>query len=907
MKDKQFFAYSASAGSGKTYALALRYIALLFLGQSPSKILAATFTKKAANEMKERILKLLRNLEKEQGFLDSLVKEYGLDKEEILANRQKVLNTFLKVDNHIVTLDSFFTSILRSSALKIGLEPDFAIKDRGEKRVKELFLNNIDRYSQVDNLVKLSLNLQKRRSEEIIDLLKSLFNIDALLPKQNYQAYNLDAIVEKVDTLRVELLNLVKNSGASKSAVKNFEESDFRAFIKKSLFEKDSLSEHRFYKKYIQKEPRIEYLFQELKEEIAKFHKSLEESIFYYLFNVYDIYKNSRIEYAKGKSELNFNDILYFTHRVLSSEITKEFLYFKLDTKFEHILLDEFQDTSALQYLILEPLIDEIFAGEGQSSFRTFFYVGDVKQSLYRFRGGVEDLFDYVAQKYNIQVAHLDTNYRSAKLIVEKTNEWFADKIKNFKKQKAKSNIQGYVELLQSEELLKSAKEKVDFLLKSGVALEDIAILVFANKDGIALQEYLKKEGIDSILKTSSSLKYNQKIAALVNVLKYFLTKERLYLEPFLQKANIDNFDDSWFKFYMTPYEVLYKLVKDYKYFDSDLNILKLLDFAREFNTIEHFLDEFENSNIELAKSSKSGLEIMTIHGSKGLEFKYVIVLDRLSQKPPNRDLLLFKNKTPITIDKIYYKHSKKEYFLPDYEKALKREKELQLKDRLNLLYVALTRAELGMIIIKKQKSSEFDLLELEPIKLGKIEAVSSTQSQELKELNPVITYYGVQELKVKEEDSSDELIDFNAVNFGEALHYTLEMIDFNNKNSLSYAFEALMNRYGYILSSEQIVDIKRRIELLLNNSEFLNLIKDAKLYKEQPISYEKNLYQIDLLVKKENINIVFDYKSSKKFTNKHKAQVKNYVEAIKDIDKKATNGYILYLLQDRLEIESIQ
>ncbi len=903
--NKQFFAYSASAGSGKTYALALRYIALLFLEQNPSEILAATFTKKAANEMKQRVLKLLKNLDKEQGFVDSLVSEYGLDREFILKNQPKILSRFLKSQNHIVTLDSFFSSILRSCALHIGLEPDFNVKDRGQKALNEEFLINLERYGEMQSLVKLSINLNKRKSEDVVELLNSLYQIDALLPEAEYRVYNLEPIAKEIEALRVQLLELVQNVGASASAIKNFEDSDLKEFIKKGVFDKESLSEHRFYKKYIEKEPQIDSLFLELKDKIATYHKELEGTILHYLFKIFDRYKNVRIEQIRAKSELNFNDILYFTHRLLSSEITKEFLYFKLDTKFKHILLDEFQDTSALQYLILKPLIDEIFAGVGQSDFRTFFYVGDVKQSLYRFRGGVEELFEYIASEYGIEVATLDTNYRSARLIVEKTNGWFLGKIPNFVEQKAKSETAGFVQVVKSEEPKEMVKDKVKFLLNSGVALEDIAILLFANKDGIAMQEYLKSFDIESQLKTSSSLRFNQKIAALVGVLEHLLSGEEIYLEPFKQKLGLESVEFSWFKNYLSPFDALERIVKEYNYFGGDLNILKLLDFAKGFSTIESFLDEFSTSNIELAKESKGGLQIMTIHGSKGLEFKHVIVADRFGGRPPSRDMLLFKNTTPIKIDKVFYKHSKKENFIPQYATALQKERELQEKDKLNLLYVALTRAELSMVVVQKDKSSEFKVLELEEATYGTIEPEHKEPQAELEPLSTTISSYGRQEVESVETEES-ELMDYNALNFGEALHYCLEMLDFKNPASINVAIQAVTNRYGSKLETWQIKSIEKRAKNLLTNSEFYALIKGAKLLKEQPIVYKEKFYQLDLLAKGESINRIFDYKSSKNFAKKHTEQVANYVEALKSIEGKECEGYILYMLESGVEIERV-
>ncbi len=106
-----FLSLEASAGSGKTYALSVRYISLLFLGVNPNRILTLTFTNKAANEMKGRIAEVLKDLEN-RSELDEICKQSGLDKDEILKQKPKILQSFLKDELLISTIDSFFAKIL---------------------------------------------------------------------------------------------------------------------------------------------------------------------------------------------------------------------------------------------------------------------------------------------------------------------------------------------------------------------------------------------------------------------------------------------------------------------------------------------------------------------------------------------------------------------------------------------------------------------------------------------------------------------------------------------------------------------------------------------------------------------------------------------------------------------------
>jgi len=910
MSFKPFLAYSASAGSGKTFALAVRYISLLFMGEAPGTILAATFTNKAAAEMRQRVVDSLRHLEENDAFLDAILSETGLSKEALLQKQPEVLARFLASTSHIVTLDSFFASILRSASLEIGLEPDFATKEQSHEELENYFLQELEVAGLLPSLVKLAINIEDKRFAKIFELMQSFYKVDPLLPQPKAVHHSVSKIEEEVEHLRQDMLRLLKENGAAERAVKQFETGSVKELFGKKLFEKEMLEEHPWFKKVIT--PDMEHLYGKLKEKLLQWAQTRELVVLNMLFRVYDYYKNALIGNAKASGVLSFDDLTYFTYRLLYESISKEFLYFKIDARFKHILLDEFQDTSTLQFLLLKPLIDEIFAGAGQSELRSFFYVGDTKQSLYRFRGGVEELFDKVAQRYGITIEQMDTNYRSSRHIVEQVNCWFNGVMPGFVSQKSRKGAQeGYVEVIESEDLLQEAVRQAQRLILLGVDVDTIAFLVSTNKDGQSLQEVCAKAGIHTLLKTSSSLKNLPKIAALTAMVSYLFYGERIDAEAMLLRVgrSLDSIDVSWFSAFMSPLQVLDRLVREFGYFDNDLNILKLLEFASSFTDIPTFLEEFATSNIAVASNSVHGAKIMTVHGSKGLEFEYVIVLDRLRRENSDKSPLLFHYNDALFIDEIFYRISGREYFDKKYAHIIAERKKLSAKDRMNVLYVALTRAVKGLIVLRKPKDSMFDEINVSTIKRGEVITQSSAlgaqkKAQKADLQNSVLSYYGTQEVKKSEEDEEEK--DMEAILFGTALHYTLEMMgEFDNKH-LAQAVVALQNRYGQLLGAEKIADIESRVATLIADESFQKILKGAKIGKERLLSYHGELKQIDLLLEYDDHVLIVDYKSSQKFMQKHQKQVQNYMQAIYALTGKPTKGMIIYLEKEKISFISL-
>ena len=154
---KNRLAYEASAGSGKTFNLVVRYLSLLFMGASSSRVLALTFTNKAASEMQERIVETLKELENrdELGVISDVT---GISKEDILIQKKVILEQFLNADVKIMTLDKFFAKILRKFSLYAGLMPNFTtFASQHEQKLFARFLDEISVASKDETLIDLSL------------------------------------------------------------------------------------------------------------------------------------------------------------------------------------------------------------------------------------------------------------------------------------------------------------------------------------------------------------------------------------------------------------------------------------------------------------------------------------------------------------------------------------------------------------------------------------------------------------------------------------------------------------------------------------------------------------------------------------------------------------------------------
>ena len=909
---KNYLAYKASAGSGKTFALTVRYISLLLLGAKVKEILTLTFTNKAANEMSERIYHTLLNLGNDQAYLSAIIEQSNLTKEQILSKKKFLISEYTNASLSIFTIDKFVNKILREFCGYIGISDDFEIKEDDIEALSAKFLESLS-LDEFDKLIDFSL-FEKKKYSSLFDIFKNLLEKNEIIEILNIDAnlINLqkDECLKEAFRVKEFILNC---PNASNSAIKAVAFEKFDDLISKKWLEKDSSSEYSYFKKCSNET--LELYFSNLKEQISIYYKIRAGFSLSRLFELYTLYKNYKLKYNKSKNYLHFDDISNLTYELLSSKIDKDFLYFRLDSKFSHILIDEFQDTSLMQYNILQPLILEILSGN-KNEFKTFFYVGDTKQSIYRFRGGKRELFDYVLKtNKQVDVEILNTNYRSCENIVSFVNESFK-KVPSYEYYDQNAiHKNGYVEVFEDEALIADEKyenivKKISYLMQNGINSNDITILTYTNADVLNIYSHLKKmfPSLKITTEMTSKLINQENVKAVINAIKYLYFKEDIYKEntnAIIGKAPLSKLELNVDIKKLSVQEIVYKIANILDLTDD--NVIKLVELASSYKNIVDFVYEIDKQDASIENSEQVGLQILTIFKSKGLEFHTVLLLDRIKQKNVDRSSLLFEY-DDVHLKNIYYKISGLEYYNKDYKDALQKEKALSFEDELNILYVAMTRAKNNMIIFKKPQKSVFDLLNLKTQIVGEIiKSQNKTKNYEkIQKISYTALDIGKQDKQISKIDLEKDYT-LHGKYFGIATHYCLEMMNSFDEESLHYSLTLVKNRYSSYLQNEDFINIKNRILKLIQNNQFQELINNGLYNKEQALIYKNELKVIDLLVKKDNKYLIFDYKTTKDELQEHIYQVSHYKKAIKNItNSDEVYAYILYLKEDKLVIKIV-
>ncbi|BAW58655.1 RecB-like helicase [Helicobacter pylori] len=915
---RQCMALKASAGSGKTFALSVRFLALLFKGANPSEILTLTFTKKATAEMKERILDYLKILQKEnledekekeksQNILKELEEKYRLDPSFVQNSAQKIYQRFLNAEIRISTIDAFFQSILRKFCWFVGLSANFEVNEdtkAHQQQLNESFLSALDnkQLNELSVFIAQCLSYDSYTSDSILERLRFLKNKLYLFdPNKKEPAFDEEGFLEKLRSLNQQIQSVETASDAAKTAIKC---DDFRGFLNSSLTWLEKKGEYRYFKKIKDEIPTLESECEEIENDLKRYYEAKESALFKKFPKFIQLYDK-----ATSKIQaLDFDAIKDKVHALLNGyeEMPAEFFYFRLDSKIAHILIDEFQDTSLNDYKILAPFIDEIKAGIGQAKWhRSVFFVGDVKQSIYGFRGSFSSLFESVSKDFYHD--NLEFNHRSSPLIINYVNTIFKKAYQNSptayleqKYPKASSNKHakdGYVKVslvadgreLLLEQILQEAKN----LLEHRIDPKDITLLCATNDDALEIKDYLQKNLSAIRPSTESSAKLSQFVESRIikNALEYALAEEPykpFYKHSVLKLAGYLH-DDAIALAGFNPKKesvagFVWKVMELFELYTECTQIC--LELAVGCEDANEFLEKLEAK--EIASFKAEGAQIMTIHKSKGMQFPYVIVCERLGKLKTNNSNQFLEEYSGTELTHLYYRMKNREVVDKDYARALDKEEAAKDHEETNVYYVAFTRAELGLIVVAKDKDQKKDKkesknkgmrekLDLVPLEEGTIVPVISSQKEPLIKSVVIKPHaYGEQVQEIEEEPSDYEKNnDQEAINFGIALHKGLEYqyaYNIPKKSVLEY----LNYHHGFYGLDYQALE--ESLELFENDAKIQALFKNLALRGEVAFLFEGVVSRIDVLLWDKGQNLyVLDYKSSQNYQQSHKVQVSHY------------------------------
>ncbi len=920
---RQCMALKASAGSGKTFALSVRFLALLFKGANPSEILTLTFTKKATAEMKERILDYLKILQKEnledekekeksQNILKELEEKYRLNPSLVRNSAPKIYQRFLNAEIRISTIDAFFQSILRKFCWFVGLSANFEVNEdtkAHQQQLNEGFLSalNGEQLEELSVFIAQCLSYDSYTSDSVLERLRFLKNKLYLFdPNKKEPAFDEEGFLEKLRSLNNQIQSIETASDKAKTAIKC---GSFRGFLNSSLTWLKKKSEYQSFKKLKSEIPTLESECEEIENDLKRYYEAKETALFKKFPKFIQLYDN-----ATSKIQaLDFDAIKDKVHVLLNGyeEMPAEFFYFRLDSKIAHILIDEFQDTSLNDYKILAPFIDEIKAGIGQAKWhRSVFFVGDVKQSIYAFRGSFSSLFESVSKDFYHD--NLEFNHRSAPLIINYVNTIFKKAYQDFstayleqkypKTSPNKHVTDGYVKVSLvadgRELLLEQILQEAQNLLEHRIEPKDITILCATNDDALEIKNYLQERLSAIHPSTESSARLSQFVESKIikNALEYALAEEPykpFYKHSVLKLAGYLH-DDAIALAGFNPKKesvagFVWKVMELFELYGEPAQ--SCLELAVGCEDADGFLEKLEAKKI--ASFNLKGAQIMTIHKSKGMQFPYVIVCERLGKPKSNNSNQFLEEYNGTELLRLYYRMKNREVVDKDYARALDEEEAAKDHEEINVYYVAFTRAELGLIVVAKDKDQKKDKkenknkgmrekLDLAPLEEGEITPVISSQKEPLIASVLIKPHaYGEQVQEIEEEPSDYEKNnDQEAINFGIALHKGLEYqyaYNIPKKSVLEY----LNYHHGFYGLDYQALE--ESLELFENDAEIQVLFKNYALRGEAAFLFEGVVSRIDVLLWDRGQNLcVLDYKSSQNYQQSHKAQVSHYAEFLK-------------------------
>ena len=935
---------------------------------------------------KNNYLSLIESIEKNEKdlvvdceFLENLSNVY----KDIIRNKEKL---------KIYTIDAFLNIIFKNIVLNLMKIKSYSLIDENENSVyykkvleniftnKKLFYDfkkffsensekNIDNYiSIIQKLISsrwkyiLSLNdskeyIKKEKlsiDEKTVEILRELFSyLENDAKKDLYDVLKKDCTDYIGKTIEAQRKLLFKNFNFF------FQKGTAGLIYNGNKLKKESDREH---KEYIISRQEV------LKENLAKevYNEVLipyEEKIFELsleIFRLYDMFK------VRDKN-FTFNDIAIYTYMAIFNKenglidengLTDVF-FESLDMNIETIFIDEFQDTSILQWKILY---------EFTKKAKIVVCVGDDKQSIYGWRDGEKRLFENLKTILNAQKDPLKKSYRSDINIVSYCNELFSTISKKdnwpFNPSEINSKNQGYVKAIcmsdQGEEdnIYSVLLEE----LQHFAPYDNVAIIARTNNELNEIAQLLESEGIPYILNNDKDISEYPGIFECFELLKYLIYGYELALFNFISSplSNIGTEDIevllknkndvlSYIDFsqdnefinslenkkiinFLNKITDIKKNFKSFKVQNLIYEIIKkfqFLDYFVEFNEVKNIYDFYLLSNsyhsvIELLndynenklvlsdiKSNKKGVELVTIHKSKGLEFKttFVIKNDKKS-KSSDIDFLFEMNETyDKTTFSLFSKKGYKNILEACFEDRVAEYNKKIQEEEINNFYVALTRPKNNLIVLYNDRLFEEKPLENSIFKdffsceIGEVHKSEVIVEEETSEE----TQYNSTSYFIDSSNENENLNDFDINNSkflleteekrmtGILVHYFFENLKYGTEEEVTFAKNLCYKRYLSYFGKKKLDEIfsKENIEMFLNKDKEIFSKKWDYIYNEYVLydSIEKQEYRIDRLMIKDNEDgtgeiYIVDYKTGGKDEN----QLKTYVSVLKKTFKELKN-----------------
>ncbi len=724
--------YKASAGSGKTYTLSKTYLELLLQAPSDSafrNILAVTFTNKATEEMKDRILKDLKEesekSDRARRILNNLLHEYG--------------------SFSVSTIDKFFQQALRAFSREIGyastyqieLDKDSLISEAADRIVDEMTPENTALLNWIIN--QYDTSLEDGKKPQIGDSIKKMGKFfckldedkralvrNANLPEirrrcrhimEDFYA-KMKCAADKVDA---DALNKTQAKALGKFQkiyrVADAFEAPTPAFFKE-LLKKDTGEE--MYSLFKKDE-------QTYSDEYRRFNtaKIIEDTVF--TLGLEEDFFSKLEELEKEKNVLSLDESTTILQKIIG-ESDAPFIYEKLGVRYNHFLLDEFQDTSRVQWDNFRPLLENSVSSGNEN-----IVVGDIKQSIYRFRDSTWDLLARQVDedfKGLTKEKPLSDNWRSNTSIVEFNNAFFSyaagklglsdiycDVRQNIKKDKVPGlvtvNFYPAKEKTAKGELI---RKTIDDAAGRGARYSDITILVRTNEEGGNIAQELIAEGYNVISDDSLQVNASEAVRALTSVL-FSMDNPEDTLNRYIARSLGISLEWEYHSLTDLCDRILLALKKQApEEFDRQTPFIQsfmdyLLNWTSIYgNNLHQFLKHWSEKNDKVNVSSPDdpdAIRIMTIHKSKGLDSPIIIFPYSPKSFPLFKSQAIWANldpehglgddfDIPYPVSVSLEKFDGRNFFSRSADEEIYQQK----VDNLNAFYVCLTRAKKEMHIL---------------------------------------------------------------------------------------------------------------------------------------------------------------------------------------------------------------